>query len=148
MLSSRRIWFLRITLIAAILSVAAYMFIRAGGVNPATGNGDSLAVLSGIKLPPGFKMKLFATGITDARSMTRGKNGTLFVGTRQAGKVYAIVDENDDKTADKVYTIAENLYMPCGVAFRGNSLYVAEVNRVLRYDDIENSLRRLLYRWW
>lgn len=140
MLFSRRIWLLRITLIAAILSVAAYMFIRAGSVNPATGHGDSLAVLSEVRLPPGFKMKLFATGITDARSMTRGKNGTLFVGTRQAGKVYAVVDANDDKTADRVYTIAENLYMPCGVAFRGDSLYVAEVNRVLRYDDIENSL--------
>lgn len=140
MLSSRRIWLLRITLIAAILAVAAYMFIRAGSINPATGHGDSLAVLAGIRLPPGFKMKLFAAGIADARSMTRGKNGTLFVGTRQAGKVYAVVDENDDKTADKVYTIAENLYMPCGVAFRNNSLYVAEVNRVLRYDEIENSL--------
>ena len=30
--------------------------------------------------------------------------------------------------------------MPCGVAFRKGSLYVAEVNRILRYDDIENRL--------
>jgi glucose/arabinose dehydrogenase len=74
--------------------------------------------------------------------MTLGSEGTLFVGSRTAGKVYAVLDQNGDYQADEVITLAEGLNMPNGVAFRDGALYVAEVNRVLRYDDIETNLRR------
>jgi hypothetical protein len=43
-----------------------------------------------IKLPPGFSISVFARDLPDARSMTWGDRGTLFVGTRGAGKVYAV----------------------------------------------------------
>ena len=73
--------------------------------------------------------------------MALGPDGTLFVGTRsQNGPVYAVVDSDGDYRADKVYTIDDRLYMPNGVAFRDGSLYVAEVNRILRYDNIESRL--------
>ena len=45
-------------------------------------------------------------------------------------KYTAVVDNNNDGRADKVYTIASGLNMPCGVAFRNGSLYVAEVSRI------------------
>jgi glucose/arabinose dehydrogenase len=93
-----------------------------------------------IKLPPGFQIETYAEGVSNARSMTMSPNGTLFVGTRQAGKVYAIVDRNKDNRADEVITIASGLRRPNGVAFRNGSLYVAEVSRVLRYDRIEERL--------
>ncbi len=96
--------------------------------------------LSLIKLPPGFKIEIFADNIPGARSLARGDNGTVFVGTRGKGRVYAIVDRNGDFHADSVYTIASGLYMPNGVAMRGGNLYVAEVNRVIRFDDIEAHL--------
>jgi glucose/arabinose dehydrogenase len=73
--------------------------------------------------------------------MTLSPNGALFVGTREAGKVYAVLDHDKDQKADEVVTIAQGLNMPNGVAFRDGALYVAEVNRVLRYDRIESSLR-------
>jgi glucose/arabinose dehydrogenase len=72
--------------------------------------------------------------------MALGSQGTLFVGTRAEGKVYAVVDRNGDRTADEVITIARGLHMPNGVAFRGGALYVAEVSRILRFDDIETRL--------
>jgi glucose/arabinose dehydrogenase len=51
-----------------------------------------------------------------------------------------VVDNDKDWKADKVYKIADGLDMPCGVAFKNGSLYVAEVSRILRYDNIEENL--------
>jgi glucose/arabinose dehydrogenase len=96
--------------------------------------------LNKIKLPPGFTIDVYAR-VVDARSMALGAKGTVFVGTRTHGKVYALVDTDRDYKADEVLTIAEGLYMPNGVAFRDGSLYVAEVNRILRFDRIEENLR-------
>lgn len=96
--------------------------------------------LSLIKLPEGFEIEIFADNVKGARSLVRGEKGTIFVGSRSAGNVYAIVDENNDNKADKIYTIAEGLNMPNGVAIKDGSLYVAEINRVIRFDDIEDNL--------
>jgi glucose/arabinose dehydrogenase len=96
--------------------------------------------LEAIKLPPGFQIDIYATGVEDARSMVLGSNGTLFVGTRSAGKVYAVIDRNKDFKADEVITLAKGLNSPNGVAFRDGALYVAEVSRVLRFDSIESRL--------
>jgi glucose/arabinose dehydrogenase len=97
--------------------------------------------LSDITLPPGFSIDVYAGNVPGARSMALGAKGTLFVGTRDAGKVYAVIDHNGDNVADEVITIASGLQMPNGVAFRHGSLYVAEVSRVLRYDNIEERLK-------
>jgi glucose/arabinose dehydrogenase len=96
--------------------------------------------LDRLKLPPGFGIQLYATGLPDARSMALGPGGTLFVGTRELGNVYAVLDQDGDQRADKVVTIVEGWNMPNGVAFRDGSLYVAEVHRVLRFDGIEERL--------
>lgn len=96
--------------------------------------------LDSLTLPDGFSIAVYADDVTGARSMALGADGTLFVGTRPQGKVYAVVDSDKDQKADKVYTIAEGLNNPCGVAFRDGALYVAEINRILRYDNIESSL--------
>ena len=96
--------------------------------------------LERIKLPPGFEISLYASGVENARSMTLSPNGTLFVGTRSAGKVYAVLDRNGDAKADEVITLARGLNSPNGVAFQDGALYVAEINRVLRFDDVERRL--------
>ena len=96
--------------------------------------------LDTIKLPPGFEIKIYADNIPGARSLTLSPGGILFVGTREEGKVYAVLDRNGDNRADEVITLARRLNSPNGVAFRDGALYVAEVDRVLRYDDIEAHL--------
>jgi glucose/arabinose dehydrogenase len=95
--------------------------------------------LDQIKLPPGFTASVYAE-VPNARSLCWGANGTLFVGNRDGHNVYAVTDLNKDGKADSVYTIATGLIMPNGVAFRNGSLFVAEISRILRYDDIENKL--------
>jgi glucose/arabinose dehydrogenase len=71
--------------------------------------------------------------------MTLGDKGTLFVGTR-SDKVYAVVDSNNDGRAEKVVTVADGLRMPNGVAFHKGSLYIAEIARIVRIDNIEDNL--------
>lgn len=84
--------------------------------------------LDQIKLPPGFKISVFAD-VPNARSLAQGSQGTIFIGTK-SDKVYALRD-------NKLYTIASGLDQPNGVAFYDGSLYVAEISRILRFDQIE-----------
>lgn len=95
-----------------------------------------------IRLPKGFTISLYAGELPNARSLALSPNGTLFVGTRTAGRVYAVVDRDGDHVADRMFILAEGLNMPNGVAFHGGALYVAEVNRVLRFDAIEDHLKQ------
>ncbi|GAB6067361.1 sorbosone dehydrogenase family protein [Methylothermus subterraneus] len=96
--------------------------------------------LEAIKLPPGFKIELFARDVPDARSLALGEDGTVYVGSRTAGKVYALRDEDGDGLAERRYVIAEGLTMPNGVAVFQGDLYVAEVSRILRFKAIGRHL--------
>ncbi len=99
----------------------------------------SAVPLERIKLPAGFSISHFAN-VPNARQLARGGPGIVYVGTRSVGAVYAVVDEDGDMHADRVHTIAIGLYMPSGVAYRDGTLYVAEVNRILAFDEIDQNL--------
>jgi glucose/arabinose dehydrogenase len=90
-----------------------------------------------IKLPPGFKAEIWSHGHAAARTMVMGSKGTLFMGTRVIGRVYAIVDRGGKR---EVKTLLTGLTQPNGLAFKDGSLYVFAINRVLRYDNIEDRL--------
>jgi len=105
-----------------------------------TGCGSAQPKTSEISLPPGFQISIYASGIEGARSLTLGDNGVVFVGSRDAGRVYALVDSKGDGTNVSAITIASNLDTPNGVAFHKGSLYVAEISRILRYDHIMDNL--------
>jgi glucose/arabinose dehydrogenase len=96
--------------------------------------------VASLRVPAGFTIDVYATGVQNAREMALGDKGTLFVGSMRAGKVHAVVDRDGDQKADQVLTIASGLNMPSGIAFRDGALYVAEVSRVTRYDGIESRL--------
>lgn len=96
--------------------------------------------LKDIHLPPGFAIHVFAEDVASARAMCWGARGTLFVGSRDAGAVYALRDTDSDGSADEQFTIASGLQMPVGVAFKDGSLYVSAVDRILRLDSIEDRL--------
>ena len=98
--------------------------------------------LGSLRLPAGFHIAIFADTVPGARSLALGAAGTVFVGTRGEGRVYALVDRDGDGRAEGVHVIASGLKQPNGVAFRGGSLYVAEIGRVLRFDGIEERLER------
>lgn len=99
-------------------------------------------LLKNLHIPAGFKLSVFADNLPNARSLTLGDNGVVFVGTGASGQVYALEDANKDGFAEKHYTIASDLYMPNGVAYKDGALYVAEINRITRFDQIIKALTK------
>lgn len=98
------------------------------------------AVLKQLHLPYGFKISIYADDVPNARQMALGEHGVVYVGTRE-GKVYALQDNDGDGVADQRYTLATDLYLPNGVAYKSGALYVAEVNRIIRFDEIDKNLQ-------
>ena len=96
--------------------------------------------LDRIALPPGFTIEIFSDAVPGARSMTLSPAGTLFVGTRDQGVVYAIAGAARATRAGAARQIARGLTSPNGVAVRDGALYVAEISRIIRFDDIEARL--------
>ena len=117
---------------------------------PATMANSTLAPLAGkltvtaaadipidkIKLPPGFKAEIWATGLPGGRAMARGDDGKIYVGTRGLGRVYEVSDNGSQRS---VRTVIDKLNQPAGVAFRQGSLYVMAIDKVLRFDGIEKN---------
>lgn len=118
------------------VSAIAYAACAAVLASPATDK-----VIDNVRLPAGFKLEVYADDVPAARSMAMGAQGTVFVGTR-SGKVYAVsgTPGGAGKGKPQVRVIADGLNRPNGVAFRDGALYVAAVNRILRYDAIESLL--------
>lgn len=121
------LFFLCVALLAVILQ-------------PALAADSPTEKLELIQLPPGFEIRIFADDVENARQLALGAQGTVFAGSRKAGKVHAVTDPDHDYVANRVYQIAEGLDMPSGLEFRSGSLYVGALDRILRYDDIENRL--------
>ena len=91
-----------------------------------------------MKLPPGFKAEVWASGILDARGLRQGDKGTVFVSSLfVAGKIYAVVDKGGKR---EVVTIAEKLMLPNGIEYHKGALYVATPKDITRYDNIEANL--------
>jgi glucose/arabinose dehydrogenase len=93
-----------------------------------------------LQLPEGFEIDVYAEDIKNARSMSLSPNGTLFIGTRSAGNVYALKDSDQDGKIDQKWTLMEGGNMPNGVAYKDGDLYIAEVNRILKFSNIEERL--------
>jgi len=96
--------------------------------------------LKSIKLPKGFHISLWASGVTSARQMAWGNKGTLFVGAFGVGNVYAITGPEGNK---QVKTILQGLKMPTGVAFRDGALYVVDIDKIYKYPDAEANLDKM-----
>jgi len=93
-----------------------------------------------LTLPRGFRIALYSGQVPNAREMALGTNGTVFVGSMAAGKVYALTDSHHVGRADTARVIASGLRMPVGVAFRNGDLYISAVSRILVLRDIEQHL--------
>lgn len=96
--------------------------------------------LDELKLPDGFHIAVYSDAVPNARELALGSDGTVFVGSREAGKVYALTDADHDGRAETVRTLLKGLKMPVGVAFHDGDLYVSAVSRILVLRDIQKHL--------
>lgn len=90
-----------------------------------------------LKLPKGFKIEVYASGIPNARSLRVGDKGTVFASNRLLDKVYAIVDRGGKR---EVKVIASGMDRPNGLAFHKGTLYIAEGTRISKLENIEDNL--------
>jgi len=89
-----------------------------------------------LKLPPGFKIEVWASGLPGGRAMARGDDGKVYVGTRGLGRVYEVSDNGSART---VRVVADKLNQPAGVAYKDGALYVVAIDKVLRFDGISKN---------
>ena len=131
----------QVSLVGLLLLAAFGLYLNRGYFTPVLPAPTvNSAVLGRLHVPPGFRIDLYADDVPGARSLALSPGGTLFVGTRGAGKVYALQDRNGDFRIDRKVVLASGLNMPNGVAFRNGDLYVAEVSRILRFPSVEQHL--------
>ena len=113
-------------------------FFRALG---ALALGVAWTVNAGEGLPPGFSLSVVTDDVPSARQMALAGSGTLFVGSMRTGKVYAVMLDDGWPEEPAVVVVDEGLTMPSGLLLHDGDLYVAALNRVLRYPDIETTFR-------
>ena len=103
---------------------------------PLPASSDKLPIAK-LKVPAGFNIEVYASGMANARSLALGDKGTVFVGSRLVGKVYAITNKDGKR---EVKVLASDLYRPNGVAFRNGTLYIAELSKVSKIEHVEDVL--------
>jgi len=99
------------------------------------------ADLSQLQLLPGFSIEYFAVDVPSARSMTLSQSNTslLYVGSNtNPGNVYCVVQSAVGST-NEVVTIISGLNTPDGVAWMDGSLFVGELNRLIRFQNIDQT---------
>ena len=114
--------------------IGAMMLFR---IAPAESQTD----LTRIKLPPGFKIEIYADAHTKngqyletARFMLFDNASNLYLSTAKENKVVMITDSNKDGKADDVTVVADHLNAPQGLVFVGDSLLVANQDGVVKLD--------------
>jgi glucose/arabinose dehydrogenase len=126
---SRTLPTLLLILVAALVGVGCVYSGYLSNMLP-----TAAAELDELTLPPGFRIAVYAADVPNARQMALGPPGVVFVGSRSEGKVYAVVDREGGNRS--VHVVVSGLNQPSGVAFRDGALYVAAVNRILRFRDV------------
>lgn len=108
------------------------------------GSTNALAEVdtSQLSLPPGFAITLVTDAVPNARQMALADDGTLYVGSRRAGNLYAVRNWNDP-TQLVVHRIDEDLVMPSGLVWHNGDLYVGALNRILRYPNVGANLEQV-----
>jgi glucose/arabinose dehydrogenase len=98
--------------------------------------------LDKLRAPAGFHVELLTDAVPNARQMALGRSadgkGIVYVGSAEAGRVYAV--EYGASGPGNVHTIAADLRLPTGVAYRDGKLYVGALAKILRFDGIDDRL--------
>ena len=86
-----------------------------------------------------FQLTTLTDRVPYARQMAQSESGMLFVGSMRGGLVYAVVPPNEESEEYQVVRFATGLTMPTGLALLDGDLYVAALNQVLKFSDIEEN---------
>src|ERR1700732_1688844 len=90
------------------------------------------------QVPPGFKIELFAEGLSGPRIVRTAPNGDIFVVETRSGRISVLRTPDGPSTPSTSEVYASGLRQPFGVAFfpRGDNpqwLYVANTDSIVRF---------------
>ncbi len=128
-----------IFLAAALLVAAGYAYSQLGPFNgpsrpPPRDKWETL-LRERIKLPEGYRFEVFARDLGRLRLMQMTENGDLIVSGYRDGNILLVkADRDGDGRSDGQQDLLEGLNQPHGLLLEGRTLYVAEEQRVVRYD--------------
>ncbi len=96
------------------------------------------------KVPAGFKVAVFASGLDEPRVLRTAPNGDVFVAEKSGVRVLRAPDRAAAPSQSSVF--AAGLDQPFGIAFyplgpKPSWVYVAETNRVVRYPYADGDLK-------
>src|SRR5712664_4499977 len=87
-----------------------------------------------LRVPPGFKIAVFAENLRGVRFMTLGPGNVIYASHAGSGLIVKLIDANHDGVADSVVTVASGVKGAFGIAFRGDTMYVAGERELVRFD--------------
>lgn len=105
-----------------------------------TPHAETVSAIKNVRLQPGFSISVYAEGLENPRALAVDKNDVVYVGSSKAGKIFALQDTNKDFFADKTTVLAEQLNSPIGVTLLDGALYVAEMFRVIKIEQVDKYL--------
>ena len=112
---------------------ATLVFLGCRGPAPAAGQSQARAD-DPLRVPPGFKIAVFADKLQGVRFLALGPGNVVYASQPGSGQIVKLADANHDGVADTPEVVARGLKGPFGIAFRGDTMYVAEETRVKRFD--------------
>jgi glucose/arabinose dehydrogenase len=130
--------------LARRLPLVAALLLASGVLIAAPASGSELMQAGreqSLRLPPGFRINLFASGLPGVRFMTVGPEGDLYASLMREGRVVRLPDRDGDGASDETITVAEGLNRPHGLAFNGGYLYVGETDNITRVADTDGDSR-------
>ncbi len=93
-----------------------------------------------LKAPPGFHIAVFAASVGTPRLMAFSPGGVLLLTESAEGRVVALPDSRHVGKSDRTAIVLDGLNQPHGLGFYEGKLYVAENDRLRRYDWDEANL--------
>jgi len=87
-----------------------------------------------LRVPTGFHISIFAERLPGVRYLALGPGNAIYASQPASGLIVKLTDTNHDGVADTVETVSSGLHGPFGIAFRSDTMYVAEERDVIRFD--------------
>lgn len=139
-----------------LIAIGNFIYQNLQGIGPAVlppkddiTKGENTTGLP-LKLPDGFSISIYASGLTSPRVIEHEPGGNLIVSEMGAGRVTVLIDANQDGKAEKKTPVISGLNRPHGLAFRcagepvnppNCKIYIAETHQVVEYDYDEVNMK-------
>tara|TARA_Y200000002_G_scaffold170889_1_gene141037 strand:- start:2183 stop:3286 length:1104 start_codon:yes stop_codon:yes gene_type:complete len=100
----------------------------------------SSTILNDLSFDDSLRIEVYASDIDSPRQMTQGDDGRLYVGSRQSGKIFALRDTDNNGVSDSKELVAEDLIFATGVSFYNGDLYLSEISKIWKIENIASQL--------